>query len=129
MHFWNKFHHPQAALVLLRITLAVLVLLHGWSKVTNGVGGIESLLTQAGLPAFLAYGVFVGEVIAPLLVLVGLYVVPAALVIAINMVVAILLVHSGHIFQLTKSGGWALELQAFFLVSALVVAMSYGKGK
>ena len=30
MKFWNYFHHPKAALVVLRVTLALLMLLHGW---------------------------------------------------------------------------------------------------
>ena len=70
-----------------------------------------------------------GEVIAPLLLLVGLWGVPAALIIAINMLVAVVLVHSKQFLQLQDSGGWALELQALLLVSALVVAMGYSKGK
>ena len=48
---------------------------------------------------------------------------PAALVIAFNMVVALLLVHTSQFFALTKSGGWALELQAFYLLTALVIAL------
>lgn len=129
MSFWKNFYHPHAAMVLLRITLAILMLFHGWSKITNGVGGIENMLTNAGLPSFLAYAVFIGEVIAPLFLLVGLYVVPAALVVAINMAVALFLAHGSHFLQINKSGGWALELQAFFLVTALVVALGYSKGK
>lgn len=116
-------------MVLLRVTLAILMLFHGWSKITNGVSGIESMLTNLGLPGFLAYAVFIGEVIAPLFLLVGLYVVPAALVVAINMVVALILVHTTHFLQLSKSGGWSLELQALFLVTALVIAMGYSKNK
>ena len=57
------------------------------------------------------------------LLLVGLWVVPAALVIAINMLVAFFLVHTKQVLMLQSSGGWALELQAFFFVTALVVAM------
>ena len=116
-------------MVLLRVTLAVLMLFHGWAKITNGISGIEAMVVKAGLPAFLAYGVFIGEVIAPLFVLVGLFVVPAAWVIAINMVVAIALAHTGHFFQLSKSGGWSLELQAFFLMTAVVVALSHSRSK
>ena len=116
-------------MTLLRISLAVLMLLHGWAKVIHGVGGIEGMLTQMGLPAFFAYGVFVGEVVAPLLLLLGLYVVPAAWVIAINMLVAIGLAHAGQIFELGKSGGWAIELQAFFLINAIVVALGYSRKK
>lgn len=116
-------------MVLLRVTLALLMLFHGWAKITTGIAGIEHMVIKAGFPAVLAYGVFIGEVIAPLLLLVGLFVVPAALVIAINMVVALLLVHNQHFLQLGNSGGWALELQAFFLVTALVVALGHSRSK
>lgn len=129
MSIWKNFHQPRAAMVLLRVTLAVLMLFHGWAKITNGVAGIEAMVVKAGLPAFFAYGVFIGEVIAPLFVLVGLFVVPAAWIIAVNMVVAVVLVHSNHFLQLSKSGGWSLELQAFFFVTAVVVALSHSRSK
>lgn len=129
MKFWNYFHHPKAAMVLLRVSLALLMLLHGWAKIRYGIGSIEAKIAALGAPSFLAYGVYLGEVVAPLLLLVGLWVVPAALVIAANMVVAFVLVHTHQILMLNNSGGWALELQAFYFVSALVVAMTYSKGK
>jgi putative oxidoreductase len=72
--------------------------------------------------------VLVGEVLAPLFLLLGVFTRPAALVIAINMVVAVLLAHTGHFFTLGKSGGWSLELQAFFFLTAIVIAVS-GPGK
>ncbi|MDO9404906.1 MAG: DoxX family protein [Polaromonas sp.] len=115
---------PRAGLLLLRWTLALLMLPHGIAKAIKGVGGIEQMLTGASLPGFIAYGVYLGELIAPLMLLAGFLVVPAALVIAINMLMAVLLVHSGHFANLTPNGGWALELQAFFLVTAIVVAMT-----
>lgn len=129
MSFWKHLHHPHAAMVLLRVSLAILMLFHGWAKVSNGISGIEAMVVKAGLPAFVAYGVYIGEVLAPLLLLLGLLVVPAALLIAANMVVALILVHVPHFLQLSKSGGWALELQAFFLVTALVVALGHGRSK
>ena len=117
MKFWNYFHHPKAALVLLRVSLALLMLLHGWAKIRYGIGSIEAKIAALGAPGFLAYGVYLGEVVAPLLLLVGLWVVPAALVIAANLVVAFVLVHTHQILMLNNSGGWALELQAFYFVS------------
>ena len=129
MKFWSHFHHPKAAIALLRITLALLMLLHGWAKIRHGIGGIERMVEAAGAPGWLAYAVYIGEVAAPLLLLAGLWVVPAALVIAINMVVAIALVHTSQLLSLQSNGGWALELQALLLVSALAVAMGYSKGK
>lgn len=129
MKFWSYFHHPQAAMVLLRVTLAVLTLFHGWAKIRHGIGGIERMVEALGAPGWLAYGVYIGEVVAPLLLLVGLWVVPAALVVAINMVVAFVLVNAKQVLMLQSTGGWALELQAFFFVAALAVAMGYSKGK
>ncbi|QHE83643.1 DoxX family protein [Hydrogenophaga sp. BPS33] len=122
------FDHPRAGVLLLRWTLALLMVLHGWAKVTGGVGGIEGMLVAKGLPSFLAYGVYLGELIAPIMLLVGFWVVPAALLIAINMVFALVLAHAGHFTDFTSSGGWRLELQAFFLVSALVVAFTHRLG-
>ena len=83
------------------------------------------MLVGKGLPGFLAYGVYLGEVVAPLLLLAGFWVVPAALVIFVNMLFAVGLAHMGHLTQLSKSGGWSLELQAFFLITALVVALTH----
>ena len=123
-HFFGALQKPQAALLLLRWTLAILMLLHGIAKVTGGVAGISGMLQGAGLPGFIAYGAYIGEVLAPLMLLAGVLVVPAALIIAFNMLVAIFLAHMDHLFQLTNTGGWRLELQAFFLVTAIVVAMT-----
>lgn len=116
------------AKLLLRVTLALLILLHGIAKITGGVGHITGMLGKVGMPEALAYLVYVGEVLAPLLVLLGVWTRPAALVIAINMIVAVLLVHTKDLLALTKTGGWALELQAFFFVTALVVALQ-GAGR
>ena len=129
MKFWSYFHHPKAALVLLRVTLALLMLLHGWAKIRYGVGWIEGLLVQRGLPGCLAYAVYLGEVVAPLMLLVGFWVVPAAAVVVVNMVVALVLAHQGDWLALNRTGGWALELQAFYLVSALVVVLTARSGK
>lgn len=109
--------------LVLRITLAVLILLHGIAKLQNGIDFITGLVTSAGMPAMFAYLVYVGEVIAPLLVLIGLFTRPAALIIAINMIVAIVLVHMEELLVLTKTGGWALELQGMFLLTAIAVSL------
>jgi len=109
--------------LVLRLTLGILTLLHGIAKLQSGPGFVLGLVQQAGLPGFLAYGVYIGEVIAPLLIILGFFTRPAALVIVINMLVAFSLVHMSQIFTLGKQGGWALELQGFFLFTAVVVAL------
>ncbi len=109
--------------LILRVTLSVLILFHGLSKVIGGVGFITGMVAKAGLPPAAGYLVYIGEVIAPLLVLFGVWARVGALVIVINMVVAILLVHTSQFFTIGKTGGWALELQGMYLVSALAIAL------
>lgn len=114
--------------LILRLTLGILTLLHGIAKLRNGVSGIEGLLQSHGLPWLLAYGVFIGEVLGPVLVLIGLYARIGALFIALNMVFAIALVHTSQLADINRDGGWALELQAFFFFTAIVVFL-IGPGK
>ena len=113
----------DTARLLLRVTLGVLILLHGISKIKGGPGFILDTVEHAGLPEPFGYLVYVGEVLAPLLIIVGFWTRVAALVIAINMVFAVLLVHTGDLFKLNDAGGWALELQGLFLVVAIAVAL------
>ncbi|MCQ4277295.1 MULTISPECIES: DoxX family protein [Stutzerimonas stutzeri group] len=109
--------------LVLRLALGVLMLLHGMSKLINGVDGIVGMVTGFGLPAAIAYGVYLGEVIGPLLVIVGLYTRAGALLIAGNMLFALLLAHRAELFTLAPTGGWALELQAMFLFGAVAVLL------
>jgi len=111
------------AKLLLRLVLGVLMLLHGWAKIRHGIGGIEAMLAIRGLPAFLAWGVYIGEVLAPLLLIAGIWTRMAAVVIAVNMLVAVVLAHVGHLTQFTASGGWRLELQAMFFVAAIAILL------
>lgn len=109
--------------LVLRLALGVLMLLHGISKVVNGVDGIVGMVTGLGLPAAVAYGVYLGEVVGPLLVIVGLYTRVGALLIAGNMLFALLLAHRAELFTLAPTGGWALELQGMFLFGAVAVLL------
>ena len=109
--------------LLLRAVLAILLLFHGISKLSGGIEPIKGMLAGAGLPAVFGYGVYIGEVVAPLLMLAGLFTRAAALVVAVNMVVALLLAHTAQFFTLNETGGWALELQGMYLGAALAVAL------
>jgi putative oxidoreductase len=109
--------------LLLRAVLAILLLFHGFSKVSGGIDPIIGMVEKAGLPGVFGYLVYIGEVLAPLLILVGVFTRAAALVVAINMVVALLLAHTSQFFSINGTGGWALELQGMYLGAALSVAL------
>lgn len=109
--------------LVLRATLAILILFHGVSKLINGIDPIMGMVTKAGLPAGLAFLVYVGEVIAPLMILFGIWARLGAVIVAINMIVAVALAHGTQLFTMGKTGGWALELQGFYFFTALAVAL------
>jgi putative oxidoreductase len=109
--------------LILRLAVGILILLHGLAKLTSGVDGIAGMLQGAGLPGWFAYGAYVGEVLAPLLVILGFYARIGAAILVVNMLFAIGLAHMNELFVLSKSGGWAIELQAMFLFASLSVAL------
>ncbi|MCA1803926.1 MAG: DoxX family protein [Xanthomonadaceae bacterium] len=118
----------DTARLILRLTLGILILLHGIAKITNGIDPIQGMVAGMGLPAFFAYGVYAGEVLGPVLLIIGFYARVGAALIAINMIFAILLAHTGELASLAPSGGWALELQGVFLFTA-VSLMFMGPGR
>ncbi|MGE5244824.1 MAG: DoxX family protein [Betaproteobacteria bacterium] len=120
----NWFCPEDAGKLLLRLALATILLFHGVYKIGHGVEWIKPRLAQVGLPGALAYGTYVAEVIAPVLLLLGVQARAAALVIAFEMVMAIGLVLRHQVFALssTAGGGWAIELQVLLLAAAASVA-------
>jgi putative oxidoreductase len=114
--------------LLLRLALGLLVLMHGLAKVASGPGDIVGLVEQTGLPGSFGYAVYVGEVVAPLALILGVWTRIAALVIAINMALAVALVHIGELLSRNEGGGWALELQGMFFFTALAIAL-IGSGR
>ena len=116
--------------LLVRLTVGGLLLFHGIAKLFNGLGFIEGLLASHGLPTELAWGVYIGEIVAPLMVILGYQTRIGAVFIVINMIVAIVLAHTNELLTLSRSGGLALELQLFFLMNAAaVIFMGPGKYK
>lgn len=122
-------YHPDAGRLLLRILVAGLMLFHGIAKVSHGIDWIAADLAAKGIPSFVAYGVFIGEIIAPVMVILGILTAPAAVVILINMLVAMLMVNAfDHVMDVTKVGAWALETDAFYVVGCLAIIL-LGSGK
>ena len=111
--------------LVLRLTLGILILLHGIAKLKGGVGFLTPMLHGVGLPPWVAYGVYVGEIAAPIMVILGLFTRVGAFLIFVNMIFAIVLVHRPELLLLTKQGGWALELQGMFMFTALALVFMH----
>lgn len=114
--------HEDFGKLLLRLAVGGLMLFHGVHKLFAGIDGISGMLIAKGFPGFIAYGVLIGEVVAPVLIILGILTRPSALVIALTMVVAWFMVGMGKTGMLDKTGAWAIESLVYFFVAALAVA-------
>lgn len=113
--------NEDLARLLLRIMVGGLLLFHGFSKIIHGVGVVKTIFAAQGIPTFFAYFSYVGEVIAPILILLGVYTRWSALLVAGTIFIALLTTQIGAFFSLNQFGGWALELQAFYILGALSI--------
>ena len=77
--------------LILRLTVAVLLGFHGVSKLKNGIGWMAGPLRSHHLPMFVGYGVYVAEVVAPVLLILGILTRLAALVIVFELFMALVL--------------------------------------
>jgi len=118
----------QLGKLVLRLMVGGLMLFHGMNKVFHGVGFIKGLIAAQGLPSVFAYGVYVGEILAPLLLILGWKSRIWAGIIAFNMAVAIYLTQMSAFLKLGGHGAWALELPMFYLLSSLAIVF-LGSGK
>jgi putative oxidoreductase len=114
--------------LILRVTMAGLILFHGISKIMRGVSFMGGALAEFHLPGFIAYGVYIGEVVAPIFIILGLWTRVASLVVVFNMIMAILLEAHRNAFVIQRTGAWGLETEAFYLLTALVIFF-IGAGK
>lgn len=115
-------------LLILRLTIGLLMIPHGINKLLHpdAFGYIESTLDVKNLPTFIAYGVFIGEIVAPLLIVLGFRSRLAALVMFFNGLATLYLAYSDKLSALTQHGGWAPELPALFFLGALALFFTGG---
>ena len=115
-------------LLIIRLSVGLLMLPHGISKLANAeaFGYIVSLLTERGLPTVLGYGVYLGEILAPLMVALGYRTRLGALAMVGTGLFVLFLAYADSLFSLTPHGGWAPELPGLFLFGALALFFTGG---
>ncbi len=117
----------DAGRLVLRFGLAAILLFHGVFKLSHGVAWIAGPLGSAGLPYFLAYGTYIAELVAPVFLVLGLWTRIAALVIAVDLVMAILLVQWPQALTVNRAtGGWGIEVEALILICAIALVLLGG---
>ena len=92
----------DTGLLILRLAVGTMMFLHGVGKLLHGLADIQAMLRANGMPVFLSYGVLVGEVVAPLLIVVGFRTRVSAAIVVCNCLVAWYLAHRNAIFSLDR---------------------------
>ncbi|MBN2897015.1 MAG: DoxX family protein [Campylobacterales bacterium] len=118
-----RFLDDDLAKLILRLGVGGLMLFHGFYKVIHGIGGVKALVVKAGLPEVVAYGVYAGELIAPLLLILGIYSRASAGIVAFTMAGAIYFAHADALLALGKHGAPVIELPLLYLLGALCIML------
>jgi len=127
--FNSLFNYPDAGKLVLRVSFGFMLLLHGIHKIhVGGTDFIQGLLVQHGLPTFIAYGVYLGEFIAPIMLILGIYTRIASVVVIGTCFFIILLMHSENLFTLSAVGAWIAESVGMYLFSSIAL-LFIGSGK
>jgi putative oxidoreductase len=123
--------NPDLALLILRVVLGIIMIYHGWPKLTNLGGTIEGF-SGMGIPAPALAAVYtmVVEFFGGLLILAGVFSDIAGLLFAIDMLGAITFVHAKNGFAVNEGGfEWPLALMAMALAIALSGPGRYALGR
>ncbi len=117
--------HRDWSALFLRIAVGVIFIAHGRQKLFGGLAGFGQYLESLGvpLPGLSAVLIALIEFLGGICLLLGLFTRWAALLIALNMLGAILLVHLPH--GLTGPGGFEFPLA--LLAAALSLAFTGGQ--
>jgi putative oxidoreductase len=115
-------------LLIIRIGISFTMLIYGITKLIYGIDFINDVFTQHGLPSFFGYGIFIGEIIAPILIILGFRTKLAGLVFAINCLAAILMVQLPNLLKLNEFGGWAIGPIFIYMIFGVALIFT-GAGK
>ncbi|WP_213991371.1 DoxX family protein [Sodalis sp. dw_96] len=121
--FNRMLDHPDLGKFILRLAFGGMMLPHGIHKIFHGIDNIIAMVIHHGLPAYVGYGVYIGEVLMPILLILGILVRPAALIFAFTMIFAWLITDPGLVFTIDKVGGWGVEIMAVYFFAGLAIAL------
>jgi putative oxidoreductase len=110
------------ALLALRVALAIIFIFHGYPKLTHTHGDLQKLFVEHGMPGYFALLAGVIETFGGGLLLIGLLARPAALLLTIEMSIAIWKVHSVHGIYSVRDYEFPLALATACFVLASVGA-------
>lgn len=119
--------NTDVGLLVLRLAVGILFLMRGMAKIGN-LEEIEYFLSQKGLPPFISFVVLVGEVVAPVFLIIGYRTRLAAEVVAFKFtaLTAVSLGYADKVLTISEYGGWAVELLGLYFFGAMALLLTGG---
>lgn len=114
-------------LLILRVVLGIAFLVHGWSKLmSSGVGNVVGFFGSIGIPAaaLVAWIVTIVELVGGILLIVGALTQLVGILLAIDMLGAIIFAYFGQGAPFVDQGAVAWEKEAVFAAAALCLALA-----
>lgn len=120
------FRNEDAGILILRVAVAIPFIVHGYAKLADHAS-VVTVFGQLGIfaPAFMAWLVGLVEFVGGIAVLLGVFVRPAGVLLAVVMIVSIATVHGKNGYAL-MTGGYEYVLT--LLLASLATAFT-GAGK
>lgn len=112
--------------LILRLTVGGMMLPHGIHGLMNGIDFVKASVADNGLPAFVAYGVYIGEFVAPLALILGFCTRMSGFILFINMMFTFILVHRHGLLKFNDYGAFELELNYLYAGAGLAIAFIGG---
>ena len=113
------------SLVLLRITVALIMMAHGIMRlIVNSLSGFGEFLSSKGFPLgeVLAWGITVFELAGGVLLIMGIYRRWIALILIIELITGIILVHAKNGWFVVGHQSGGVEYSVLLIVCLIVIA-------
>ena len=112
-----------------RLGLGICLFMNGFAKILHGIDGVKSILTKAGLPEIMAYSSYIGEVVALIMIILGIFSRIGALLITGTSLTIMCAYHGlGNLLELTNAGGFKAEILYLYIALLLCIIFN-GSGK
>lgn len=122
----NRGTNPQLGLAMLRVTLGVIFLTHGLPKIMGGVGGLQGMLGDMGVPlaGLMAWVVTLLEVGGGLALVAGFLVTAFSLLLSFHMLMGIFLVHLANGWYVIGPGTGGAEFNVLLIAGLLALVLA-----
>lgn len=113
----------EYGLFILRLVVGIVFIAHGWQKLSGGIEGVGGFFGMVGIPAagFFSYVVTFVEFLGGIALILGVFTSIVSGLLAIDMIVALLVVHLPNGFSV-ENGGYEFVLT--LLATAIALSLT-----